>query len=238
MVVSLNFRRKLEEYKSVVYKSKEEILRRNINLYLSNQTVPHWMTREYGDLSKTRYLPLAQCKKLQKYAKKKHDIDSNIQEKSCGSNSKFKTELGQHRLMKSSKKSKMTHSNIEALRKQKDWMSDTYYSRLNINDLSKILGLDDYHISLTKEIEINILEIFRSVSDFKIGYQTWVRDTPKEKRKDLIENLYSYTCFFYPEIDTFKLEIIVRRGCYSLMQSRLRRERRQSTISSGTSKKR
>ncbi|CUM63302.1 uncharacterized protein PRCAT00000873001 [Priceomyces carsonii] len=105
---------------------------------------------------------------------------------------------------------------------------DRYYSRLNIFELSKILELDMYDISLTKEIEINILEIFKNYCNFKLGYQTWIRDTTKEQRENLINLLYSYTSHYYPEFNKFKLEVIVRRGSYSLMQSRLRKERRSN----------
>ncbi|KAI5970892.1 hypothetical protein CANMA_000052 [Candida margitis] len=104
--------------------------------------------------------------------------------------------------------------------------NDRYYSRLNIYELSKILELDQYDISLTKFIEDVILEMFGNYCDFKLGLQTWIRDTDKEKRKSLIQQLYSYSSIFYPEIDQFKLEVIIRRGSYSMMQTRLRRERR------------
>ena len=107
-----------------------------------------------------------------------------------------------------------------------DVKNDRYYSRLNIYELSKILDLHRYSIGLTKLIELNVLEMFGNYCDFQLGYQTWIRDTDKEKRRALIQQLYSYTSTFYPEIDSFKLEVIIRRGSYSLMQTRLRRERR------------
>ena len=110
--------------------------------------------------------------------------------------------------------------------KETEFKNDRYYSRLNIYELSKILNLHQYSIQLTKLIELNILEIFGNYCDFQLGYQTWIRDTTKIKRKELIQQLYSYTVEFYPEIDPFKLEVIIRRGSYSLMQTRLRRERR------------
>ncbi|ODV78282.1 uncharacterized protein CANTADRAFT_53093, partial [Suhomyces tanzawaensis NRRL Y-17324] len=104
--------------------------------------------------------------------------------------------------------------------------NDRYYSRLNIYELSKILGLNHYHIQLTKVVEVNILEIFKNCCNFNLGYQTWIRDTNKQQRVQLVERLYKYTSTIYPEFDKFKLEVIIRRGSYSLMQSRLRRERR------------
>lgn len=112
---------------------------------------------------------------------------------------------------------------VKTLSKSK---KDRYYSRLNIFELSKILDLDDFDISLTKEIEINILEIFKEYCNFNLGYRTWIRDTTKDERRRVIDLLYSYTSPVYPEFDRFKLEVIIRRGSYSLMQSRLRRDRR------------
>lgn len=110
-----------------------------------------------------------------------------------------------------------------------DLRNDRYYSRLNIYELLKILGFEAYHIQLTKEVELGVLEIFKNYCNFNLGYQTWIRDTTKEERVALVNKLYSYTRVFYPEIDRFKLEVIIRRGSYSLMQSRLRRERRLSS---------
>lgn len=99
--------------------------------------------------------------------------------------------------------------------------------RLNIEQLAVILGLEDYDIELTKEIELNILEIFTTYCKFNLGYQTWIRDTSKLVRSNLINQLYLLTYYFYPEINKSQLEAIVKKGCYNLMQSRLRRGRRR-----------
>ncbi|KAL6450917.1 hypothetical protein SBY92_001166 [Candida maltosa Xu316] len=123
-------------------------------------------------------------------------------------------------------KKKFVHSPSSNNKDNNEIKNDRYYSRLNIYELSKILDLHQYSIQLTKMIESNVLEIFANHCEFQLGYQTWIRDTTKEERTNLIDQLYSYTYNIYPEIDRFKLEVIVRRGSYSLMQSRLRRERR------------
>ncbi|KAI5954260.1 hypothetical protein KGF54_002035 [Candida jiufengensis] len=111
-------------------------------------------------------------------------------------------------------------------KKDSDSKTDRYYSRLNIYELSKILNLEKFDISLTRHIELSVLEIFGNYCNFKLGLQTWIRDTTRELRIQLIQELYTYTSVFYPELDLFKLEIIIRRGSYSMMQTRLRRERR------------
>lgn len=106
--------------------------------------------------------------------------------------------------------------------------SDKYYSRINIKELSYILGLENYHIALTRDVETFVLTIFKKCCKFKLGYQTWIRDTDKQERRALLDKLFRYTYKWFPELDKFKLEVIIRRGSYSKMQRRLRKERRIS----------
>ena len=105
--------------------------------------------------------------------------------------------------------------------------NDKYFSRINIHELSHILELDHYNISLTREIELKVLKVFQLYCKFELGRKTWIRDTNKPQRKDLIAKLRNYISTWYPELNKFKLEVIIRRGSYSIMQRRLRRERRK-----------
>lgn len=105
--------------------------------------------------------------------------------------------------------------------------NDKYFSRINIHELSHILELDHYNISLTREIELKVLKVFQLYCKFELGHKTWIRDTNKPQRKDLIAKLRNYISTWYPELSKFKLEVIIRRGSYSIMQRRLRRERRK-----------
>jgi hypothetical protein len=107
---------------------------------------------------------------------------------------------------------------------------DIYLCRLNVYELASILKFDEYDIKLTKEIELNVLEIFHNYCKFNLGYQTWIRDTDKLTRSNLINQLYLLTYYFYPELDKYQLEAIIRKGIYSLMQTRLRKERRLMSI--------
>ncbi|KAK6197337.1 uncharacterized protein RJT21DRAFT_123134, partial [Scheffersomyces amazonensis] len=68
--------------------------------------------------------------------------------------------------------------------------------------------------------------MFKNYCSFKLGYQTWIRGTTREYREGVIDTLYKLSRTFYPELNKFDLEVIVRRGAYSLMQTRLRKERR------------
>lgn len=105
--------------------------------------------------------------------------------------------------------------------------NDKYFSRINIHELSHILELDHYNISLTREIELKVLKVFQLYCKFELGHKTWIRDTNKAQRKELIAKLRNYISTWYPELNKFKLEVIIRRGSYSIMQRRLRRERRK-----------
>ncbi|KAA8909739.1 hypothetical protein TRICI_004388 [Trichomonascus ciferrii] len=99
--------------------------------------------------------------------------------------------------------------------------SDT---RITLPELYERMGLGDNHTEARKR-EQRILELLRE-SGFKLGEQTWVRDTQEADRKKIIEELYSVT---YPEYGYSKelIELIVRRGCYYVMQGRLRKLRKQ-----------
>lgn len=104
--------------------------------------------------------------------------------------------------------------------------NDKYFSRINVRELSHILELNHFNISLTREIELNVLNVFQFYCKFLLGHKTWIRDTNKAQRKELISKLHQYISQWYPELSKFKLEVIIRRGSYSIMQRRLRRERR------------
>ncbi|KAI3402951.2 hypothetical protein KGF56_004204 [Candida oxycetoniae] len=184
------------------------------------KVLPKPFTKEFHDLKYHKFVPLGQLKRLPAF-QLPHGQESNYVADKPSRRTHFPkrpasgSDLGAFRLQPS--------------KQLGDVQYDRYYSRLNIYELSRILELHLYDIALTKQVEIRILEIFGNYCDFRLGHQTWIRDTDKEKRKSLIRQLYSYSSVFYPEIDPFKLEVIIRRGSYSLMQSRLRRERRSKT---------
>lgn len=184
--------------------------------------LPIPFSKDFVALKKTRFKPLWELKTMPQYQLPKNQtcnymIDKMKKKPHCP-NRPASGGLGAFRLQPPP---------LSSLGEAKN---DRYYSRLNIYELSKILELDQYDIEMTKFIEGVILEIFGNYCDFKLGLQTWIRDTDKEKRKSLIQQLYSYSSIFYPELDQFKLEVIIRRGSYSMMQTRLRRERRLQKV--------
>lgn len=125
-------------------------------------------------------------------------------------------------------KPKATHEDyVNKMNKISKIDNDKYFSRINIQELSHILELDNFNISLTREIELKVLKVFQIYCKFELGHKTWIRDTNKPQRKDLIIKLRNYISTWYPELNKFKLEVIIRRGSYSIMQRRLRRERRK-----------
>ena len=100
-------------------------------------------------------------------------------------------------------------------------------ARLSAVGLAKKLNLSSPQEAL--EREKYILSIFQNELHYPLGYKTWIRDTDKETRKQLIEQLHDIVRVKYPEYDKNILETIIRRATYSMMQSRLRRERRAKT---------
>lgn len=97
-------------------------------------------------------------------------------------------------------------------------------SRLSAQGLAEVLNLDSAEEALRRERFI--LDIFERELHYPLGYKTWVRDTSKEYRTQLLDQLHSRVVKTYPEYDKPVLETIIRRATYYMMQSRLRRERR------------
>ncbi|SCU93102.1 LAME_0F02652g1_1 [Lachancea meyersii CBS 8951] len=97
-------------------------------------------------------------------------------------------------------------------------------SRLSAQGLAQVLNLDSAEEALRRERFI--LDIFERELHYPLGYKTWVRDTSKEYRTQLLDQLHRRVIQTYPEYDKPVLETIIRRATYYMMQSRLRRERR------------
>ena len=99
-------------------------------------------------------------------------------------------------------------------------------SRLSVAALAEVLKVDSLDEALATERYI--LDIFENELHYPLGYKTWIRDTPKCERERLINQLYERTKHKYPYYDKSILETIIRRSTYSMMQSRLRKERKRN----------
>ena len=99
-------------------------------------------------------------------------------------------------------------------------------SRLSVAALAEVLKVNSLDEALATERYI--LDIFENELQYPLGYKTWIRDTPKCERERLINQLYERTKHKYPYYDKSILETIIRRSTYSMMQSRLRKERKRN----------
>lgn len=97
-------------------------------------------------------------------------------------------------------------------------------SKMPLTKLYKMMGLENDHVK-AKWREECIMDIVRA-EGFDVGNQTWIRDTEDSTRKRIIESIYRQTKEFGYNCEL--LEIIVRRGTYARMQSRLRQRRRHN----------
>ncbi|CAI5757170.1 unnamed protein product [Candida verbasci] len=231
-LVILKFKTKVDEFKKLSsvlditrrrpYRSKNNVVYRpNVDIYdIGPKILPAPFTNEFEKLKNTKFKPLKDLQQLPRF-KLPLGIKSNYKNE----NKQILRQIQKNKSKKSNKLSKISKTRFLS-ELDSESKKDRYYSRLNIYELSEILELNMYDISLTKFIESNILEIFGNYCNFNLGYQTWIRDTDKGQRRDLINKLFTYSEYFYPELDKFKLEVIIRRGSYSIMQTRLRRERR------------
>lgn len=96
-------------------------------------------------------------------------------------------------------------------------------SRISLPELYIRMGLGHDHEE-ARTREQRILNILRS-EGFKLGEQTWIRDTTENDRRRIIGEIYEQTYAEY-RYSRELIEVIVRRGSYYLMQGRLRRIRR------------
>lgn len=95
-------------------------------------------------------------------------------------------------------------------------------SKMPLSQMYAMMGLAHNH-NLAKEREERVINIVRA-EGFNVGSQTWIRDTEETERFRIINSiLYQCKSWGY---DKSLIEIIVRRGTYSRMQSKLRQERR------------
>lgn len=95
-------------------------------------------------------------------------------------------------------------------------------SKMPLAQMYAMMGLAHNH-NLAKEREERVINIVRA-EGFNVGSQTWIRDTEETERFRIINSiLYQCKSWGY---DKSLIEIIVRRGTYSRMQSKLRQERR------------
>ncbi|CCH62269.1 hypothetical protein TBLA_0G03320 [Henningerozyma blattae CBS 6284] len=101
---------------------------------------------------------------------------------------------------------------------------DVAKSRLSINKLTELLNLKNKEETIL--IEKKLICILREELKFPIGEKTWIKDTSKEYRTELIHQLYERVTDEYPNLSIELIDTIIRRAGYSMMQTRLRRERR------------
>lgn len=97
-------------------------------------------------------------------------------------------------------------------------------SKMPLTKLYAMMGLENDPVK-AKWREECILDIVRN-EGFDVGNQTWIRDTEDSTRKRIIGSIYRQTREFGYTCEL--LEIIVRRGTYARMQSKLRQRRRHN----------
>ncbi|ODQ65811.1 hypothetical protein NADFUDRAFT_82772 [Nadsonia fulvescens var. elongata DSM 6958] len=96
-------------------------------------------------------------------------------------------------------------------------------SRLSLPNLYILMGLATNHKEAAFR-EKKILGMLES-RGFKLGEQTWIRDTTETFRKDILDWIYNDT-FADFGYDKDLIEIIIKRNCYYVMQGKLRKIRR------------
>ncbi|KAG0670528.1 hypothetical protein C6P45_002270 [Maudiozyma exigua] len=155
-----------------------------------------------------------------------------VEEESATNEKKAKRTRKNKKAVSKKKVKKSVHSHtIASIANNLKKVSD---SRLSAQGLAQVLHLDSPEEALQREKYI--LQIFEEDLHYPLGYKTWIRDTEKEERTELINELYDRVKGRYPDYNQEILETIIRRATYYMMQSRLRRERRAKNKSKEQSK--
>lgn len=109
-----------------------------------------------------------------------------------------------------------------------------YESRLTLVQMAYILGLQNYKISLTRDIESVILDLCEQLGGFKIGVGTWNRGVPRIERELMVIRVHKFAREYFPTFSRNLVETIIKRGAYARTQEFLRRKRRRhETIDKG-----
>lgn len=100
-------------------------------------------------------------------------------------------------------------------------------SRLSLVRLGEVLNTSS--LAETIEIEKFVLDIFENTLGFPMGRRTWIRDTSDEYREKMLNALHELVAPTYPKMTRSLLETVIKRATYSMMQGRLRKERRAAS---------
>lgn len=98
-----------------------------------------------------------------------------------------------------------------------------YSSKLTIAQLSVVLSTD---IITTQLVQHDILYIISNYCNFPVGYQTWTRGTLESQKLTILGVLKRIFIDIYPFLNETKLNILLKRGTYVLIQRRKRKQQR------------
>lgn len=96
-------------------------------------------------------------------------------------------------------------------------------SRMSQPELFSRMGLS-HDPEEARHRENRVLALLKS-RGFKLGEQTWIRDTTPAVRQEIVDFIHATTVAEYG-YSKYMIEVVIRRACYHLMQGRLRRIRR------------
>ncbi|XBW38011.1 hypothetical protein QEN19_003596 [Hanseniaspora menglaensis] len=114
-------------------------------------------------------------------------------------------------------------------------------SRLSTESLRQTFQLPS--VKAATRLEAHVEKLLTENCNFQLGYKTWVRDTQKDEREQILdvleEKLNEDVDFLISitgrtrKLEKRSIETIVRKCTYAKQQSRLRKERRKAADKSG-----
>lgn len=100
-----------------------------------------------------------------------------------------------------------------------------YASRLTTSHLAIILGLHDYHLSLTRLVEKAVVDMFEQLTGVVINEDfRWPKIRPT-RRKAHLAYMHRFTSIYFPTFTEPVLDLIMRRASYVRAQLHLKSKR-------------
>lgn len=103
---------------------------------------------------------------------------------------------------------------------------DRSSSRLTLLQLAFILGLHEFQVQMTRDIESMILRLLEDLCDFKIGDRTWCRGFSRPQRDLMVSTVYQFAHIYFPLFTLEDVNVIIKRATYARTQQLLRKRRK------------
>lgn len=100
-----------------------------------------------------------------------------------------------------------------------------FESRLTLQQLAILLGLQCYSVHLTRHIEEVVVQMFHQLHELEITSEARWCKLDRALRQQMISRVHKFSQYYFPTISKDMLEIIMRRASYAKAQLKLKTDR-------------